>query len=278
MRNFIHTLILFVCVLGLASCGSSKRVVKETKEVETFNSARLLEQAKYNLIDQEFITAKMKFNLRSQGQNLSVGGSLKMKKDDVIQLSLVAFGFVEAARIELTRDEVLVVDRINRRYIRAPYAQLSFLKDAELDFFGLQSLFRNELFVPGKRSMVGNESVFSGSRSSDGNAVFAYQNNKLKFQFLVTLASALVQQVKVGAAKGRDDTSFSWDYDNFQNFNGRQFPIRHKIVLSGEKGFEADMTLSNLGNDSKWETRTSVKDSYTRLDAVTMITRLLQMN
>lgn len=278
MKKFIYSLLVFVCALSLASCGTSKRAVKETKVVETFNSAQILQQAKYNLIDQEFITAKMKFTLRSQGQNLSVGGSIKMKKDDVIQLSLVAFGFVEAARIELTRDEVLVVDRINRRYIRAPYSQLSFLREAELDFFGLQSLFRNELFAPGKHSMVGNEGQFTGSRSTDGNAIFAYQNNKLKFQFLVEMASALVQQVKVGAAKGHEDTVFSWDYSNFQNFNGRQFPIRHKIVLTGEKGFEADMTLSNLGNDSKWETRTNVKGNYTRLDAETMITRLLQMN
>lgn len=278
MRNCIYSLLVFVCVLSLASCGTSKRAVKETKEVETFNSTQILEQAKYNLINQEYITAKMKFNLRSQGQNLSVGGNLKMKKDDVIQLSLVAFGFVEAARIELTQDEVLVVDRINRRYIRAPYSQFSFLKEAELDFFGLQSLFRNELFVPGKRSLVGNESQFAGTRSTDGNALFTYQNNKLKFQFLVAMASALVQQVKVGAAKGHENVSFSWDYSNFQNFGFRQFPIHHKIVLSGDKGFEAEMTLSNLGHDSKWETRTSVKNSYTRLDAATMITRLLQMN
>lgn len=278
MKIVLKLLFGFFFLLLLGACGASKSVVKDNAGVSSFNSAQLIQKVEAQQISDEFVTAKMKFNLTQGTQKVSVGGHLKMKKDDVIQLSLVALGIMEAARIELTPDEVLVIDRINKRYIRSPYTGLSFLKDAELDFYGLQALFRNEMFVPGKRILKGNENVLSGTREGTDNAWFTYQNSKLKFQFLVALASALIQQVQVGAAKGHEETVFSWNYANFQDFNGRPFPAHHKISLSGAKGFEADIVLSNLSNDSKWETRTTVKDSYTQMDAQTMITRLLQMN
>ena len=278
MRDYLKLLINFLFLVLLASCGSSKHVVNEPSTTASFNSSRLLQQVEEQTVNAEYVTAKMKFNLTQKGQNISVGGNLKMKKDDVIQLSLVAFGIMEAARIELTKDEVLVIDRINKRYVRSSYSGLSFLREAELDFYGLQSLFRNEMFVPGKKTMKGSENTLVGTRSDNDHATYTYQNSKLKFRFLVALTSALIQQVQVGAAKGHEETVFSWNYADFQNFNGRQFPSHHKISLSGSKGFDATIVLSNLGNDSKWETRTQVKDSYTQLDAETMISRLLQMN
>lgn len=279
MKGFWKIIMGCLGLLVLTACGASKNIVKDKtdKAVDSFNSVQLIRQVEDQAMEAEFITAKMKFNLRQKGQDISVGGNLKMKKDDVIQLSLVAFGLVEAARIELTKDEVLVLDRINKRYVRAPYSNLSFLKEAELDFYGLQSLFRNELFVPGKKALKGSENLLTGTRVDAENAQYSYKNRQLQFKFLVELASALVKQVKVGSAQGSDVVNFSWDYDTFQSFGGRMFPTHHKVSLSGAHGFEANIVLSNLSNDSKWETRTTVKNSYTRLDAETMISKLLQL-
>ena len=228
MKNVVKTLFFCLCMLALGSCGASKHAAKEkeTKEFESFNSTELMKQVKSQLMDAEYLTAKMKFNLRHNDQNISVGGHLRMKTDDVIQLSLVAFGFVEAARIELTKEDVLVVDRINKRYVRAPYSKISFLKEAELDFNGLQSMFRNELFVPGKQAIQGNEALLSASQVSEDSAVYSYQNKKLKFQFLVGLANALVQQVRISSAKGKaDNAEFNWNYSNFQEFGGGKYLI-----------------------------------------------------
>ena len=72
------------------------------------------------------ISAKIKFSINTGSKDLSVSGSLKMKKDDVIRIQLTPLGLMEAGRIEFTKDYVLVVDRINKEYIKASYSDVDF--------------------------------------------------------------------------------------------------------------------------------------------------------
>ena len=44
------------------------------------------------------VTSKMNLDLNLGGKSLSVGGSCNLKRDEVIQLSLVAMGFMEVGR------------------------------------------------------------------------------------------------------------------------------------------------------------------------------------
>ena len=48
------------------------------------------------------VTSKMNLDLNLGGKSLSVGGSCNLKRDEVIQLSLVAMGFMEVGRLEFT--------------------------------------------------------------------------------------------------------------------------------------------------------------------------------
>ena len=87
-------------------------------------------------------------------QDLTLTGNLKMKRDDVIRLQLMAFGFVEAARLEFTKEYVLIMDRINKQYLRVPYDYLAFMRNSGINFYSLQALFWNELFQPGEEKLT----------------------------------------------------------------------------------------------------------------------------
>ncbi len=88
------------------------------------------------------MTAKMKLNVDALGKSLSVNGSLRMKRDEVVQLSLSMLGF-ELGRLEFSPDDVLILDRYHKQYVRCGYDDISFLKSAGIDFYALQSLFWN---------------------------------------------------------------------------------------------------------------------------------------
>ena len=74
-----------------------------------------------------FVTSKVKFSVEVGNRQMTLTGNLKMKRDDVIRLQLMAFGFVEAGRLEFTQDYVLIVDRINKQYLKVPYAHIAVL-------------------------------------------------------------------------------------------------------------------------------------------------------
>ena len=99
----------------------------------------------------------MKFSVEVGNQDITLTGNLKMKRDDVIRLQLMAFGFVEAGRLEFTKDYVLIMDRINKQYLKAPYVQIDFLRNSGLNFYTLQALFWNELFQPNRSKLTAED-------------------------------------------------------------------------------------------------------------------------
>lgn len=278
MKHYIlHTLYGCILLMVVTACGSSRKIVADGTQPLAFNSQEILSKVETMPLTPDYMTAKMKLNIQQGKENFSIGGNLRMHRDDVIQLSLVAFGLMEAARIEFTPEDMLVVDKINKRYVRCSYSQLSFLQQAELDFQSLQALFRNELFIPGKKQVEGNETLLKGSLTPDQQASYEYQNKQLSFRFLIGMLTTLVQQVQVAPAHGGNQT-FRWVYDDFQPFGNRSFPLQHKLEFQGTPRIQVALTLHSLSENSRWETRTTVKESYQSINAEVLIKSLLQLN
>ena len=143
------TSILKIAVVALplvfTSCGSRKKVIKEPVSLtpEMKAKADFISNVQNRAQTAKFLTSKVKFSVEVGPQKLTLTGNLKMKRDDVIRLQLMAFGFVEAGRIELTKDYVLIMDRINKQYLKAPWMSVDFLRNSGIDFNTLQSLFWN---------------------------------------------------------------------------------------------------------------------------------------
>ena len=140
---------LMLCIL-LASCRSKKEVVSTTTTVSDNTTIGVppsqgdKQPADAKQQEETCVTAKVRLELSSNGKSTSVGGMLRMKRNDVIQLSLVTFGVLEVARIEMTPDYFLLVDKMGRQYVKASYNDVSFLRDADVDFYTIQSYFWNE--------------------------------------------------------------------------------------------------------------------------------------
>ena len=104
--------------LFLTSCHTHKQVVKDAPVLsseESIENAAILDKVTSNAQPAQFFTSKLKFSVEYGSQQMSLTGNLRMKRDDVIQMQLMAFGFVEAARLEFTKDYVLIIDRINKQ-------------------------------------------------------------------------------------------------------------------------------------------------------------------
>ncbi|MBO7470232.1 MAG: DUF4292 domain-containing protein [Bacteroidaceae bacterium] len=149
MKIVIRLSVLMLCIL-LASCRSKKEVVSTTTTVSDNTTIGVppsqdnKQPADARQQEETCVTAKVRLELSSNGKSTSVGGMLRMKRNDVIQLSLVTFGVLEVARIEMTPEYFLLVDKMGRQYVKASYNDVSFLRDADVDFYTIQSYFWNE--------------------------------------------------------------------------------------------------------------------------------------
>lgn len=224
-----------------------------------------------------YVSAKLKFSVEIGAQHLRLTGNLRMKRDDVIRLQLMAFGFVEAARIEFTKDEVLVVDRINKQFLRAPYRYVDFLRNSDIDFYTMQSLFWDELFIPGKANLkVDALKNFSTSMGGD-EAIIYLDHGKINYSWL---ANEKTGRIKMTNIMYRDpvhgNSQLNWDYNEYSILNGQLFPSDMVVTLTTPlQEMKVGVKLNYLGTDNNWEPRTKVSDKYREVPIEEILRRLM---
>lgn len=272
---------LIAAPLALGSCKSASNMEKTaTKPVTTdVTQQEFLHKVSDNAQYAKFITSKIKFQVQVGNQDLTLTGNLKMKRDDVIRLQLMAFGFVEAGRLEFTKDYVLIMDRINKQYLKVPYNQLDFMRNSGLNFYSLQALFWNELFQPG-RTKVTDEQLKAYSTDTDGdNVIISLEEGNMSYKWLAAKDNALIKMVNVlYKDKFRGNTQLNWDYKDFKQMGSKKFPTDNAITFTtAKKEVKLNLILNYIGNESDWETRTEVSAKYRQVDVDDILRRFMAL-
>jgi hypothetical protein len=221
----------------------------------------------------------VKFSVEVGARQMTLTGNLKMKRDDVIRLQLMAFGFVEAGRLEFTKEYVLIMDRINKLYLKASYAQLDFLRNNQIDFYVLQSLFWNELFQPGKMKVTDEGLKSFSAELGSEDAIISMENGKLSYRWLADMVNHRVKMANIMYNdRFRGNYQLNWDYEDFQQYNRKFFPMEHKISFNTpEKEVKLGMTLNYMGADENWETRTEVSSKYRQVSIEEILQRFMSL-
>ena len=146
----IRFAICVAVVLSLASCRSSKKVTEGaennvTKPIENVTTPPSDKPTKSVAAGTNF-TSKVKVTITQGNNSISTSGALRMRYDDVIQITLVDpfLGITEVGRVELSPDGVLIIDRINKRYVSTQYEEFDVLKNNSIDFQTVQDYFWTE--------------------------------------------------------------------------------------------------------------------------------------
>jgi hypothetical protein len=269
-----------MAIAMVAGCGSTRRVVRDTPNAQSgVQQQDFLQKVSDNAQHARFVTSKVKFSVEVGSQQLTLTGNLKMKRDDVIRLQLMAFGFVEAGRLEFTKEYVLVMDRINKQYLRVPYQQLEFMRNSGLDFYALQALFWNELFQPGQTRMT-DEMLKSYNTDMEGeDAVISMESGKLSYRWLAEKGSALVKMANIlYKDRYRGNYQLNWDYLDFKLNGRKKFPMDHKVKFTTpDKEVKFEMMLNYLGADEDWEPRTEVSGKYRQVSVDEILRRFMAL-
>lgn len=277
---------LTVCTLLFASCGHRKGASKDNnasiipgaetgaladKAVSVINAQRLTESC---------ITAKASIKLKAAGKDMGVSGTLRMKRDDVIQISLAFLGLMEVGRMELTQEYFLLVDRMNHQYVRVAYEDVPFLKQSGIDFHTFQSLFWNELFLPGDGGKAPSADQFKQTVSGDSLLLTYNGSTQAALHFIASLSQATLLQTYVTDRNNTQPPLMSWDYSASKAFGNKKFPTYMLMKLNaGKSQVQLALSLSNIKNNSDWETRTTINTKkYKEVPLESIIKRIQSMS
>lgn len=271
-HSFLYVLALVLVSAVAVSCGSSKKVKKDTDKLtsgaSSFQAATFFNDVVGNKSTAQYLTSKIKVKLASGSKTISTSGNIRMKRDEVIQISLVdpVLGVAEVARLEFGKDRVLFIDRVHKQYADVPYSSVDFLQKANVDFNSLQSLFWSEIFKPGSTQVKASDFTITKVDASDVNIDFT--DKVLNYKFVAQTTDALLKKTSITGTTS-SSYSMSFDYDDYTEFNGKQFP--KNIVLSfasASKTNKLDLQLSSISQNSNWDTHTNAPSGkYTKVSA-----------
>ena len=277
MLRIERLLTIILLALFVVSCSTTK-ITKKADFIEGLSETEYWENVLSNCggMGREALTARMSLALDLSGKTTKVNGTMRIKKGEVVQLSIAPLLGIEVVRAEISPDGVLVIDRMNKRYVRVSFSELQELTNAQLDFHTLQALFLNEIFLPGKKGVTSRDfSAFDVELMGKDVRLDVRKTKRFSYSFLMQGAEALLKESFVGLKD--ENYGLSWRYENFRSFEQRMFPNTMKLSLQGlKKPMNATFSLSRLSVNSNWESYTKVSDKYVQVKLEDLIKRLLE--
>lgn len=278
MRTNVGKWLVFVLFVLIVSSCSTIRMTKKSQFIEGLSETEYFGTllSNHSWRETEAMTAKMSLTLDAGGEKTKVNGTMRIKKGEVIQLSIAPLLGIEVARAEISQDGVLVIDRMNKRYVQVSFMELQRLANVKLDFHTLQALFLNEIFLPGKEELSPRDiSAFDMVLVGEDVSLDVKKSKHFSFCFLTQVADVLLKESSIGLK----DTPYGlqWKYGDFRLLEEKRFPTTMRVSFKGgEKPMNATISLSRLSANSNWETHTKVSGKYEEVSLVDLIKPLLK--
>lgn len=295
-KRIVNQWLLLGLVCLLAACGAKKNVVStantvvtgtDTKNVENSDVRQLtfVQKVSDNQVYAKNIVGNMSFNIKAGSKDITVPGALRMRKDEVIRIQLfVPILGSEVGRVEFTPTHVLIIDRIHKEYIKADYTQLDFLKKNGLNFYSLQSLFWNQLLMPGfdrvKESDLKNYHVNFGSNGENGVVL---DKDNINYTWTTDATNGRINQAKVVHTNSKQEKSvLQWNYANFKAVGVKSFPAQQVFTMSSPavkngQSLQVTIDMNDVSTQSEWDSQSTVSDKYKKVEAQDVFSKILNM-
>lgn len=265
-------------LVGIAAGCSSVKKIERSPMIGGLTGVEYLEKVIEQAPGWQNMSGKATLNLDlgSKGKT-GVNATLRIRRGEVIRLSVAPLLGIEMARMDITPEGVLLLDRLNKRYVKVSFGELSELAHADLNFNILQSLFLNEMFLPGKAQLSSSDAVrFRISNEAGGYAQLEAKEGKMfTCSFRTTADRGLLEQTVIRM----DGTPYglNWQYSDFESVGQKLFPRHNLLTVEGvSQPISLDIQLSRLSDDSNWDAHTDIPKRYRQVELDEILKSLLK--
>lgn len=255
MKNLVKSISRLLILLVIAAC-STTGTIKNKQLSKTDDSYITLAKELTAAPKNPELTADVKIKI---GMG-SYDATLMMRWNESIRISVTPLGIMEIMRLECLPDMIVFVDRTSSRYAVEHYADVPYRNITGLDFYSLQALLWNKIFVPGYTDI---ESVVQRIKLSEmGEHGTLFSSTEYDYNFTVDKSGKLVQTSKESLVY-----SVAANYLDFKPVaDGVIFP--HKVALEMHFAGNArtiEILLDDISvENSDWPNRVPISTKYQR--------------
>ncbi len=262
-KNKIIFILSFIISLFLYSCHTSKKAVDKhgntvnTVESDIYNRIRK-QSPSFNTIE-----GKAVFSADYDGKSINVKGTVKMQKDSCIIISFQPIIGIEMARIQATKNNIVVVDRVHSTYYKATYEDIKKMTGIVVDYDVLQSILSAQIFLSGINEKAINQNMFDASKSANGyhlKSSLPASKCPYAFDFDADTNYRLTQTV---ITERLHLNTFSCKYYNYMQTEKFQFPYEMELkAFDGRQFGKINISFSKIEIDKILNTSLSIPSKY----------------
>lgn len=287
IKNILFAVALGGMTLAMAGCGSKKAATEGTSStVDKHNGGNVqalafVQKVANQKVSTQNIVGKMSLNVQMGSKNITVPGSLHMRYGEVIRIqAFIPLLGSEVGRIEFTPDYVLVIDRMHKEYIKEDYNKVDFLKNNGLNFYSLQALFWNQLFMPGTTSISDANLLDFGVTEAGNSKNITLKKGNLNIVWNADNANGRISTAKATySSLTQGKSSLNWTYSNFKAVAGKMFPAYQKFTfdttaIKNQSNISLTIDMDGVKTDSKWEAKSEISKRYKKIEATDVFGKL----
>lgn len=287
IKNILFAVALGGMTLAMAGCGSKKSATEGTSSTVdkhkggNVQALAFVQKVANQKVSTKNIVGKMSLNVKMGSKNITVPGSLHMRYGEVIRIqAFIPLLGSEVGRIEFTPDYVLVIDRMHKEYIKEDYNKVDFLKNNGLNFYSLQALFWNQLFMPGTKSISDANLLDFGVTEAGNSKNITLKKGNLNIVWNADNANGRISTAKATySSLTQGKSSLNWTYSNFKAVAGKMFPAYQKFTfattaIKNQSNISLTIDMDGVKTDSKWEAKSEISKRYKKIEATDVFGKL----
>ena len=253
----------FVVLIAVTACKPKQRIIYSTKPVEDKENNQLFSDINTNTFDFNTFSSRLNMSLTSGTRSVSSRANLRMIKDSAILISVQPLFGVEVVRLYIDPNNILILDRMNKRYVKESLISLKEKYPVGFDFYTLQSILTNSPFVSGKSSVEDSDyRKFNITQDPESDIEYSFTvngNDRITFTHLMQY---------------KKQQSLQWAYDNFAILGNNSFPHKmNAVITSKSRKIDAEFLFSEIVTNVPVQITSQVPESYskTSLDEILKI-------
>lgn len=204
--------------------------------------------------------------LNYQQHTISLQGSITIKTGELILVSVqVPILGVEMMRAEIDQEGIIVLDKINKIYIKMTYAELAQRAGYNISFAEVEAIFMNHMFMLGTPS-----SELTRYLKDQSGHVFTATKDGVEYRFTTNDSYALIESTFKAGNKQATAT-----YSNHQLVSDVRFPMQIQASLTGSsKDATIGVKLNQVSFNGNINTNRLNPEGYRQTDASTILGKL----
>ena len=258
--------ILLLLIIGVNSCKSTKRITQADSALEDKTSSELFKDILFKGLEYKTFSSKLNMTISTGTKTLSSKGSLRIVNNEAILLSVQPLFGIEMFRLYVEPEHIIILDRMNKRYVKESFEDIKGKNPVGFNFYTLQSLFTNNLFIPEKSSVSLKDYKTFRYSEGENNYILAARDKKSNIDYTFSV-NGNDQITLTELNMPANQYSLQWNYDQFTLMNNLFFRYEMKIVASTQKrNLNTNISLSSISLNESLSLDTSIPDSYTKVE------------